>query len=72
MRKEDFSSTRGSFLERNYGEPGIYVGSVDSVRSGWRLGFFVKKEEWIIALAAILFFGLCAVGIGYMMKLKNT
>jgi hypothetical protein len=31
----------------------------------------VKEEAWIIGLASILFFGLCAVGIGYMIKLKN-
>lgn len=32
----------------------------------------VKKEEWIIGLASILFFGLCAIGIGYIIRLKNT
>jgi hypothetical protein len=36
------------------------------------LVLLVKREEWIIGLASILFFGLCAIGIGYMMKLKNT
>jgi hypothetical protein len=36
------------------------------------LVLLVKKEEWVIALASILFFGLCAIGIGYMIKLKNT
>ncbi len=36
----------------------------------WVLLF--KKEEWIIGLTSILFFGLCAFAIGYMIKLNNT
>ena len=32
----------------------------------------LNKGDWIIGLASILFFGLCAIAIGYMMKLKKT
>ena len=38
------------------------------------LFLLVKKDEWIGGLSSILFFGACAIAIGYMImiKIKNT
>jgi hypothetical protein len=32
----------------------------------------VNKEEWILALLSITFFGVCGIAIAYMIKQRNT